>query len=823
MISFLLSVALAQEPRLPELIRFVPAEYPPEALASGVEAAILLELDVSETGQVLAVRVVQGVSPAFDDAAALAARSFVFSPAQDEAGTAVPARIQYLYRFVATQAPTPVIAGSVLTPDGQPMADLDISAVGPDGAPVYARTDQDGKFTFVGLPDGNYTVVLQAPGFLPLTTPVTVTAGVVADLRLLPELEQRNVVSMDVEVVGERISADVTSHQLSQEEIQYLPGTNGDVVRVVQNLPGVARPPLGIGQLIIRGTAPEDSVAFLDGSRIPIVFHFSGLTTVVNGDLLDEVVFMPGNPSVRYGRLLGGLVDLKSKRDLPDESNGYLAVDVYQATLFGEQSFGENNAVTFSARRSYIDAVLSPLLSQGDTQVRAPRYYDGQLRFQHLDQQGGQWEGLVVASVDAFRVLGEDNNAQIGLSTEFFRGRVRYLGDVGPWEHELVLSTGTDYQGFVFDVTGEAWERNCPISLRDEWTLPVSADRAIGLRLGVDADGGWEGFLYDVPAFGPKEAADAYYVAPAAYAELTARLGTLKLIPGVRADGLWLENGELYGAVDPRLAMRLGIGQSTALKGATGLYSQPPGLRQLLPEADGNPDLGFAHSIQNSLGVEQSFGSQFSFDAGLFYNYLYDLVVGREDRIRFFSGPPPVGPLDTDPYANDGVGWIYGAELLGRYTTDRTLAQLAVTLSRSERRERPDDPVSLFEYDQPIVINALASQELGKNWRVGSRVRYGSGNPYTPVVNRIYALDSRSFIPVYGERDSARLPPFFSLDLRVDKEWEFEKWGLGIYLDIQNATYAKNVEVMGWSYDYSEAEPVEAIPPVPSFGLKGKW
>ena len=155
--------------------------------------------------------------------------------------------------------------------------------------------------------------------------------------------------------------------------------------------------------------------------------------------------------------------------------------------------------------------------------------------------------------------------------------------------------------------------------------------------------------------------------------------------------------------------------------------------------------------------------------------------------------------------------------------TDNTTGFLSATLSRSDRIKRPGAERTLFEYDQPLVLNALVSQKLPKRWRIGTRVRYGSGNPYTPVTNRIYNHDRREFIPVYGERDSGRLPPFFSLDIRIDKDYVFKKWTLTTYLDIQNATYSKNVETQGYSYDYREEEPTLSAPPLPAFGLRGEW
>ena len=220
--------------------------------------------------------------------------------------------------------------------------------------------------------------------------------------------------------------------------------------------------------------------------------------------------------------------------------------------------------------------------------------------------------------------------------------------------------------------------------------------------------------------------------------------------------------------------------------------------------------------------MERQLGKRLRAEATGFYNRLDDLVVGREDRFEFFTGPPIRRDFDTEPYANAGTGLSYGVELLLRYTDDLTVAQLSATFSHSERTGR-DGSVQLFTYDQPVILNLLASRELPRSWRIGARVRYGSGNPYTPVANRIYNLDERSWIPVYDSDASARLPAFFSADVRVDKSWSFPRWELTTYLDVQNVTFRKNVEIMAYNYDYSEEQPIEGLPVLPSFGLKGEF
>ena len=822
------SAALAQEARLPEVLYAAPAAYPPEALAEGIEAVVPLEIAVSEFGEVTDARVVEPVGNGFDESALLAIRAFRFSPAIDEAGQPAAAVIQYNLSFTAEAAPQLSVEGQLLEAGRRTALSRGaIRAAGPEGRTALAEVDAEGRFQLFGLEEGDWVISASAPGLRRQVESLTVSAGSVTAVTLYLVRDSRETALLaDEELVieSEAATSEITERRLRAEEIQYLPGSNGDVVKVVQNLPGIARPPLGIGQLIIRGTAPEDSRYFIDGTPIPLVFHFGGLTSILPSDAIEEVAYLPGNYSVRYGRILGGLVDLRTTSELPERSGGYLSVDVYQSAVFVEQVINEKTGITFSGRRSYIDAVLNPLLSGGDgPTIQAPRYYDGQLRLLHKSDSGATWDALVFASDDRFRFIGEEDS-QAAFADQFQRLRLRRTQEHGDWEQESAWSFGPERRFFEFGASDtDALERRLNAAIREEWRRPLSPEQAVGLRFGLDVQGGQEAFRFFIENVNPLEEGEALFIAPAAYAEVAARVGRWTFIPGLRADLLRYGTGFQAQALDPRFALRLQLGESTTLKGSAGKFSSFPSLRQVDDRADGSADLTAQHALQGSLGVEQQLSGRTRAEVTGFYNDLNELIVGREDRLRFFTGPPPVGPFDTDPYANDGVGRVYGLESLLRYDGPTAVGLLAVTLSRSERQDRPDEPVELFLYDQPLVLNALWSQQLPKNWRLGARLRYGSGNPYTPVVNRFYDTGSRSFLPVYGERSSARLPSAYSLDLRVDKTYTFKRWTLQTYLDLQNATFAQNIEVIAWNYDYSEEEPILSNPPLPVFGFRGEW
>jgi hypothetical protein len=380
---------------------------------------------------------------------------------------------------------------------------------------------------------------------------------------------------------------------------------------------------------------------------------------------------------------------------------------------------------------------------------------------------------------------------------------------------------GPDIQAVSLSEDELANETRWAVDVRDE--LSFEAPDGDRLRVGLDIQSGTSAFLYDVERFGPREQGDAWTFAPALYIEPTWVEGPATITAGLRTDLLSYGGQYTAWSVDPRLAARFQVGRTTALTAAVGRYTQFPLARQVLEEGDGTPGLKPPWALQSGVGLRQTLPYELSLEANVYFNRMFGLVVGREDRFRFFTTPPPSGPVDTMPYAAEGAGITVGGELLLRWQSRRGLAWLSGTFGRSLRRGRDAEVYSPFAYDQRFVINALGSYLLPKQWRLGARVRVADGSSYTPVEQRVYALDLRGYIPLFGEVGSARLPTFFALDVRVDKTWSWKRAELTFYLDIQNVTNQRNVEVIQWTWDWAQETGIRSLPILPVFGLRGDW
>ena len=71
--------------------------------------------------------------------------------------------------------------------------------------------------------------------------------------------EKEEDVDEEVVVRAARIKKEAVETRIRTEEARKVPGTQGDTLKVVQNLPGVGRASFGSGQLVVWGSSPKET------------------------------------------------------------------------------------------------------------------------------------------------------------------------------------------------------------------------------------------------------------------------------------------------------------------------------------------------------------------------------------------------------------------------------------------------------------------------------------------------------------------------------------------------------------------------------------
>jgi TonB family protein len=812
------------------------AAYPKQALDEGFHETVEvpLILTIGPTGAVTRAVVEKPVGHGFDEAALAAAQRLELRPATRD-GVPVAARIRLVYRFTP---PPAVLSGRVVAQAGErPVAGATVVVREPAGQERTATTDADGRWRIGDLPPGTYHVTIRAAGFAAHEADESVQAGQDASAvdRLAPapaataatsaagKAQGESQAVEQVEVRGERPPREVTKRTLDEREIERIPGTGGDALRSLQNLPGVARPPSFAGLLIVRGSAPQDTQYFVDGTPVPLVYHFGGLSSVVPTEMLSRIDFYPGNFGAQYGRAMGGIVDVGLADPKSDKLHAMAEVDLIDTRAIVQGPLLDTGwRFAIAGRRSWFDTWLGPVLQAAGAGVSvAPVYYDYQAV---LERDLGRRSSIRFAffgSDDRLDLLLKSASASnpdlagtIGSHTGFWRGQALWRSDLGDdTELRAVAAFGQDYINLeagtiAFDVT--QW----PVSSRLE--LAHKLARRLTMNVGLD--------LYYAPYSvsaqlppppvpgqpppGPFSAqplrsttATGSVFQPAMHTEWEAtpwKGG--RVVPGVRLD--YAADTKAWD-LSPRLVVRQDVTSDprTTIKGGVGLYTQPPMPQETNP-VFGMPGLVSNRSTQYDVGVEREVTEHVDGSLEGFYKELDRLV--------------------EVPYGNTGTGVVYGAETLLRYKPDeRFFGWLAYTLSRSLRRIAPGMPLQVFRFDETHILTVLGSYRLGGGWELGARYRLVSGYMYTPDTYGFYDENIGTYLPLasYPTNDS-RLPLFQSLDLRVDKTWKLS-WGtIDAYLDVLNVFNNANVDGISYDYSYTHQTYANDLPILPSLGVR---
>lgn len=753
------------------------------------EARVVLTLVVAPDGSVRSATAETELAP-FSEAAVAAALGFRFQPALRD-GVAVAAKIRFEVRF------TPPVIEAPAEPDA-----AENTANGPPAAPSEARAE--------------------------VPAPPT-----------------------EILVVGRR-GEPSRSASLTRAEVREIPGTFGDPFRAIEALPGVTPIVSGLPFFFVRGAPPGNVGYYLDGIRVPLLFHVGAGPSVVHPGLMDRVDLYPGGYPARYGRFAGGIVAGEALGP-STEARGEFNLRAFDAGGLLEVPLWDGRAnVLVGGRYSYTALILSQL--SPDT---ALEYWDyqarGTLRLSERDSIGF----FAFGSYDYVGQRSEvDGEPQTLFGTQFHRLDLRY-------DH-LIDTRGRLRTAVTLGVDSsrlQAQDRSVRDQLASARTeLEYRVSPAVTVRAGSDIGFDSYDVLLGTNDLSPTAARISEFfptrtdLTLGAHADAVIAVNQrLEVVPGVRTD-LYGSDGAVAVGVDPRFGFRAKVSERLALIGAFGLAHQAPAFVVPLPGFQpGGLSGGLQKAIQESAGIDLDLGANTTLTASVFQNAFFDMsdpLGASEPTLRgcapgayprdslggdlaqqpddsAYCGPRfDPGTLGPDRSGGGGqaadsrggrtageafavrtTGSAYGLEIfLKRRLTSRFGGFLSYTLSRSTRSYQNREYIASF--DRTHVFNVAGAYDLGRGFRAGSRVMFYTGLPKANT----------------GQPDEpSRLPAFFRLDLRMEKRFQLgKKARLSIVAEWMNATLSKEAVTTTCTLSGCEAEMIGPVT-IPSLGLEGAF
>jgi TonB family protein len=616
---------------------------------------------------------------------------------------------------------------------------------------------------------------------LPESEPKTPPAGTLPPPKSPPPEQSGSAVSPPpkptseaVEEVRVRGARPLAPHvELIAAEIREMPGAFGDAFRAIEALPGVTPILSGIPYFVIRGAPPGNTGFFLDGIRVPSLFHFAIGEAVIHPALVESVNLYSGAYPARFGRFAGGIL---SGETVPpsDKLHGEAAVRVIDAGALVETPFANGRGDALVSGRVGYPGLLLPIF---DPNVGL-QYYDYQARASYRIGDRSEVRVFGFGSYDSLTARDNDKGPLLPiLAIEFERVAARYserLGDTGEVRIEATVGHDRTASGNSPPITlvSESYSIKSELTTRPSETLTVNG--------GVDAV--FEPYRFN---FGGTTLKNPFGGAllgaflPTAQNDFTTGVwGDLGAKLSRRVDAEIGLRGDLFTAtypgqsdldpttrarqvpaLDPRLTIRYKLTRALKWISAIGMAHQPSNIPLPVPALSFSQlARGLQTAYQASEGVEAKLPWGFTGTATLFGNDFTGLAQLSNNCPNF---APPSCAATTVP------GRSYGLEiLLRRSLTERLTGWLSYTLSRSEREYFDGETgrwgEQLSEYDRPQVANLIIAYDLGAHWRAGARLVAYAGSPY--------ATNSIDGTP------NARTPPFFRLDLRLEKRW-ITPWG----------------------------------------------
>jgi len=699
-----------------------------------------------------------------------------------------------------------------------------------EGTTIGGTSDDNGDYTISGLKPGMYNLKVNFIGFKPITIYEVQVRNVNATFVNI-EMEEMSLEMQEAIVTAQpfirKEESPISLRNIGVAEIKRNPGGNRDISRVIQSLPGVAVTSSFRNDIIVRGGSPNENRFYLDGIEVPTINHFStqgasgGPVGLINVDFIQDLDFYSGAFPANRGNALSSVLEFQFKDARTDKPAYSITLGSNDLAATIETPLTKKSTLIASWRRSYLQFLFKAL----DLPF-LPKYDDFQFKSEIKVDQNNIIDIIGLGAIDNISLntgASPTEENQYILSQIPTNRQWNYtIG--GSWRHfkknsysTFVLSRNylnNSAQKYVNnDESNEAnklldyQSTEAENKIRIEETL-----RTNGWKVNYGAGAEWAEYttttfqklanevtldysseigIFKYGAFGQ--------VSKGVLAE------RLLLSLGIRMDGNEF-NKQMANPLNqfsPRLSASYSLNKKMAINFNTGIYYQLPPYTTLgFRNTEGqlvNENLKYIQSKHLVLGIEYNTSKNARVTLEGFYKHYSNYPMDLIDSISLANKGSDFGVIGNAPVTSTNKGRSYGAEFFFQQKLFKNFYGLfSYTFVSSEFQNFEGEYVA-SSWDYRHMLSVTGGKIFKRNWEVGAKFRFNSGSPYTPYDLNESALKSNydvtnAGIPDNTQLNTLRIEPFYQIDVRVDKKYNFKKWTLDVFLDVQNITNNKTVE-----------------------------
>ncbi len=706
------------------------------------------------------------------------------------------------------------------TNEGIPFVNLII-----EGTTIGSTTDFDGNFLFTGINPGFIRLRVSAVGYETRLSPeimVTNTRTANIDIGLLERAVELEAVEVRVSQFERSVDSPVSLRRLGIQEIERSPGSNRDISRVIQGLPGVASTPAFRNDVIVRGGGPAENSFFLDGVEIPNINHFAtqgasgGPVGIINTDFIREVEMYSGAFPANRGNAMSSVFEFRQINGNTDRINLQVTLGASDLALTADGPITENTTFIASARRSYLQFLFGvvglPFL---------PTYNGFQFKTNTRVTENATLSIIGIGAIDQSRL-----NLDVDETIE-----QRYILDYLPENDQWNYALGAVYRQFRTNGT-ETWvlSRNMLRNIAfkypgndeslnrildyssDEIENKVRYERSFTLgdyRLNLGTGGEYARYNNNTfqQVFRNQQLDTIKYFTDfdmfkwSVFGQVSRRFvnDRLALSFGMRSDAnnYSAQMSNLLDQLSPRFSASYMLREGLFLNFNTGRYYQLPayttmGFRNnegLLINRENKLTYISVDHIVGGIELQPSSTNRLTLEG--FYKHYNNYPFSVSDSVAVGSRSADFGVVGGEEVLPIAEGRAYGAEVFYR---NQNLFNWNVILSYTFVRSEFQNIRSEYipsAWDNRHILNLTGLRKLPRNWEIGFKWRYSGGAPYTPYDKNLSSIAAAWDAQGMGYLDylnfnSRRVPDFHQLDVRIDKQFYLRNFSLMFYLDVQN-------------------------------------